>query len=138
VTTERARPRLWPDTAFYWQSGADGRWRFAHCTQCERIVHPPVPLCPHCGCIDVEPRPVSGHATVHSFSVVHQAFVTWLETPYVLALVAPDEDPEVHVTTRIVGCPPEDVHIDMRVVVDFEQDGEIFLPVFRPLQDGAS
>lgn len=128
-------PRLWPDTEFYWTSGADGRWRFLHCCACDRIIHPPVPLCPHCDGDQTEPRPVQGTATVWSFSVVYQPFVPWLELPYVLAIVAPSEDPEVHVTTRLVGCEPDDVRIGMAVRVGFDQQGEIYLPVFTPVEE---
>jgi uncharacterized OB-fold protein len=126
-------PRLWPDTEFYWTSGADGRWRFLHCVACGRIIHPPVPYCPRCESDRTEVRPVAGTATVWSYSVVHQQFVPWLEVPYVLALVSPTEDDTVHVTTRIVGCDPVDVFIGMPVRVAFEHHGEVYLPVFEPL-----
>jgi uncharacterized OB-fold protein len=129
---EPSLPRLWPDTEFYWTSGADGHWRFLYCVSCQRIIHPPVPFCPRCGSDRTEVRPVAGTASVWSFSVVYQRFVEWLEVPYVLAIVAPTEDPEVHVTTRLVGCRPEEVAIGMPVKVTFEEHGSVFLPVFEP------
>jgi len=125
-------PRHWPDTEFYWTSGADGQWRFLHCCSCERIIHPPAPYCPRCGGNQTEPRPVSGAATVYSYSVVHQPFIPWVPVPYVLAIVSPEEDAEVRVTTRVVECQPEEVIIGMRVRVGFEQHGDTYLPVFSP------
>jgi uncharacterized OB-fold protein len=137
-TTGRAPlPRPWPDTEFYWTSGKDGLWRFLHCTDCGHIVHPPVPLCPACGSTHTEVRPVSGSATVWSYSIVRQPFITWLEVPYVLAIVAPAEDPGVHVTTRLVGCEPEQVRIGMSVHVTFEQHDDVFLPVFTLDEQGS-
>jgi uncharacterized OB-fold protein len=130
-------PRLWPDTEFYWTSGADGRWRFLHCTSCRRIIHPPVPFCPRCGSDQTEVRALAGTATVWSFSVVHQHFVDWIEVPYILAIVAPTEDPEVHVTTRLVRCQPDEVAIGMPVQVTFEDYGQVFLPVFEPVEAGS-
>jgi uncharacterized OB-fold protein len=77
-------------------------------------------------------RAVSGDAVVWSFSIVHQRFVTWLETPYVLAIVTPVEDGGAHLTTRLVDCDPGDVRIGMAVHVRFEQHGDIYLPLFAP------
>ena len=128
-------PKLWPDTAFYWTSGSDGHLRILQCARCGRYVHPPTPTCRHCGSPDVAPAVVSGDATVWSFGVVYQPFIPWLEVPYVVAIVGIDEDPTLHLTTNIVGCPPEDVSIGMAVKVRFEQHGEIFLPLFVP-RDG--
>ena len=42
------------------------------------------------------------------------------------------EDPTVHLTTNIVGCDPDDVHIGQDVVVRFEQHDDVWLPLFEP------
>ena len=42
------------------------------------------------------------------------------------------EDPTVHLTTNIVGCDPDDVHIGQEVVVRFEQHDDVWLPLFEP------
>lgn len=133
-----ALPRLWPDTEFFWTSGADGRLRFSHCTTCGRISHPPVPYCRKCGATGFEVRPVSGDATVWSYSVVHQPFVDWVPVPYVLAIVEIAEDAEVHLTTRIVDVEPDDVSIGMPVSVRFEPHGDVHLPLFGPRTHGTS
>jgi uncharacterized protein len=132
VASHQPLPRLWPDTAFFWTSGADGQLRFLKCRACGRLVHPPTPSCRWCGTDGTEVTVVSGDATVYSFTVVHQPFIDWLEVPYVLALVAIAEDPEVHITTRIVGCEPDEVEIGLPVHVRFERHGEIYLPLFAP------
>lgn len=131
-----ALPRRWPDTEFFWTSGADGLLRFLHCTACGRIAHPPVPHCRHCGSSDTAVRPVSGDAAVWSYSVVHQPFVDWIPVPYVLAVVEIAEDVEVHLTTRLVGVDPDDVTIGMPVSVRFEAHGGVHLPLFTPRPDG--
>jgi uncharacterized OB-fold protein len=123
-------PRRWPDTEFFWTSGADGRLRFLHCVACGRISHPPVNYCRHCASRTLEVRPVSGAARVWSFSVVHQPFVDWIEVPYVLAIVELLEEPDVHLTTRLVEIDPDAVRIGMQVVVRFEQHGDMYLPLF--------
>jgi acetyl-CoA acetyltransferase len=52
--------------------------------------------------------------------------------PYVLAVVALAEDPDVRLTTSIVGCDPAAVHIGQEVVVRFEQHEDVWLPLFEP------
>ncbi|MCU1358986.1 MAG: putative nucleic-acid-binding protein containing a Zn-ribbon [Ilumatobacteraceae bacterium] len=123
-------PRRWPDTEFFWTSGADGRLRFLHCVACDHICHPPVQYCKQCGSRTLQARPVSGNATVWSFSVVHQPFVDWIEVPYILAIVELIEQPDVHLTTRLVGIDAASVHIGMQVSVTFEQHDDMYLPLF--------
>lgn len=118
---------------FFWRSGADGVLRFLGCGSCERIHHPPVPRCPHCGSRDVAPKAVSGRATVATYTVNHQPFMPGFEPPYVIAIVEIDEDPTVRLMTNIVGCATEDVRIGMPVRVTFEQSDEWFVPLFEPV-----
>ncbi|WP_432198195.1 Zn-ribbon domain-containing OB-fold protein [Streptomyces sp. bgisy027] len=125
-------PRLSADTAFFWQSGADGLMRIQRCAECGRYAHPPTPECRTCGAFAPHPVPVSGRATVFSFTVNHQTFVPWLPAPYILAIVALDEQPDIHLTTRLVDVDPENVRIGMRVAVVFERHGEVYLPLFAP------
>ena len=49
-----------------------------------------------------------------------------------IANVALAEDPTVHLTTNIVGCDPDDVHIGQEVAVRFEQHDDVWLPLFEP------
>jgi acetyl-CoA acetyltransferase len=80
---------------------------------------------------------VSGRATVAGFTVNHQQWLPAFPPPYVVAVVALDEDPSVRLTTNIVGCDPADVAIGMRVRVIFEPHEELWIPLFEP-DPGAS
>ena len=42
------------------------------------------------------------------------------------------EDPAVRLTTNIVGCDPDEVHIGQEVTVRFEQQEDVWLPLFEP------
>ena len=55
--------------------------------------------------------------------------------PYSVAVVALDEDPAVRLTTNVVGCDPEHVHVGMRVQVVFEQIEDVWLPRFEPIDE---
>lgn len=117
---------------FFWRSGADGQLRFMGCDDCGRIHHPPVPRCPHCGSRALAPTPVSGRATVATYTVNRQPFMPGFDPPYVIAIVEIEEDPTVRLMTNIVGCEIDDVRIDMPVQVTFEENGEWFVPLFSP------
>ncbi len=133
----RPLPELTPENEFFWTSGADGVLRFQLCVACDRYLHPPGPDCPHCGG-DLEVRAVSGRATVVGFTVNHQQWLPDMTPPYVIGLVAIDEDPLVRLTTVIVDSEPDDVGIGLPVEVRFEQHEDVWLPVFAPTGNPAS
>ncbi|HSS10835.1 MAG TPA: Zn-ribbon domain-containing OB-fold protein, partial [Acidimicrobiales bacterium] len=117
----RILPRLTQDNQFFWTSGADGRLRFLRCQSCGDYVHPPAPICPECLTKTLVPEPVSGRATVATYTVNVQPWIPGFDPPYVIAIVEIEEQPSVRLTTNIVGCSPEDVRIGMPVEVVFEQ-----------------
>jgi acetyl-CoA acetyltransferase/uncharacterized OB-fold protein len=121
----------------FWASGADGRLRIARCQACSRYHHPPQPICPRCRSVEVAMAPVSGHATVAGFTVNHQQWLARFPPPYVVAVVAIAEDPSARLTTNIVGCAPEHVAIGLQVKVVFEQQDDVWIPLFEPDPEAA-
>jgi acetyl-CoA acetyltransferase len=75
---------------------------------------------------------VSGRATVAGFTVNHQRWLPKFPPPYVVAVVALEEDCSVRLTTNIVGCDAGEVAIGMRVRVAFEQHDRVWIPLFEP------
>ncbi len=130
----RPLPELTPATSWFWGSGADGKLRIQGCSDCGRLVHPPVPICPRCRSRSSAPVEVSGRATVVGLTVNVQPWLPDfdLPTPYVIANVALEEDAEVRLTTNIIGVDPADVHLDQEVAVTFDQHGDVWLPLFTP------
>jgi uncharacterized protein len=125
-------PAVTPENEHFWTGGARGELVFLHCPECDRYVHPPSPRCPFCVRAGLRPRAVSGRASVYAFTVNHQAWFPELPVPYVIAVVAIDEQPDVRLTTNIVGCAAEEVRIGMPVRVCFERRGRAWLPLFAP------
>lgn len=125
-------PLVTPWNHFYWQGGEDGRLRIARCGDCGRFVHPPGPSCPDCGGASIGPVTVSGRGVVEAFTVNHQPWHPAFEVPYVVAVVALDEDPAVRITTNVIGCPVDDVAIGLPVRVRFDQRDDVWLPLFEP------
>jgi acetyl-CoA acetyltransferase/uncharacterized OB-fold protein len=128
----RPLPELTPGTDWFWTSGADGVLRIQGCTDCGALVHPPVPVCPTCRSRSSAPVEVSGRGTVVGCTVNAHPWLPTMPPPYVIANVALEEDPDVRLTTNVVGCEPQDVHIGQAVTVRFEAHGDVWLPLFEP------
>lgn len=128
----RPLPLLTPFNEWFWTSGADGRLRIQGCTDCQALVHPPVPICPVCRSTNWAPTEVSGKATIIGATVNQHQWLPGFEPPYVIAVVALAEDPSVRLTTNIVGVEPDAVEIGQEVVVRFEQHDDVWIPLFEP------
>jgi uncharacterized OB-fold protein len=82
--------------------------------------------------MEVGPLPVSGRATVASYTVNRQPWIPGFPPPYVVALVELAEEPDVRLMTNIVDVAAGAVAIGMAVDVFFEQWGDVWVPLFRP------
>jgi acetyl-CoA acetyltransferase len=76
--------------------------------------------------------PVSGRGVVAGFTVNHQQWLADFPPPYVIAVVALEEDEGARLTTNIVNCGPGDVRIGLAVRVLFEKAGDVYVPLFEP------
>ena len=124
-------PQINDDNRDFWTAGREGELRIVRCIDCGYYIHPPSPRCPRCLSENVEPSPVSGRGRVYTYTVNRRAWSPGLEVPYVIAIVQLDEQPDLRLMTNIVGCPADEVAIDMPVRVEFREQGEAFVPVFR-------
>ena len=131
----RMLPAINEHNRAFWTGGADGHLLIARCSLCELWVQPPAADCPDCRGALVA-RPVSGRGTVFTFTVNYQPFMPAVPVPYVIAIVALDEQDDLRIATNIVNCEPDSVHIGLPVEVRFERhdvgDDSVFVPVFAP------
>jgi uncharacterized OB-fold protein len=107
------RPMISYDTAFFWEGTAAGELRIQHCPSCDRLRHPPGPMCPSCGADKQDYVVASGRGTVYSFVVHHAPAVPGKTLPFVVALVELDEG--VRMIAELVDVDPTAVSIDMPV-----------------------
>jgi len=128
----RQLPDWTDDSRPFWTSGADGVLRINRCADCGTYHHPPAPICHQCLGRAVSPTPVSGRGTIVSFTINHQSWMPGLPTPFVIAYVGIDEQPDIWLMTNILGCAPEQVAIGQRVRVVFEQQEDAWIPLFIP------
>jgi uncharacterized OB-fold protein len=135
-SVERPIPEGGLQAGFYWTSGADGRLRLAQCSKCLTYIHPPQPYCATCGSEQVDTVVVSGRGRVATHTVNEQQWIPGLAVPYVFAAVELEEQAQLYVVTNIVNCPVEAVHTGMPVEVLFEQQDDLFIPLFQPQGGG--
>ncbi|MCV7279942.1 Zn-ribbon domain-containing OB-fold protein [Mycolicibacterium flavescens] len=122
----------------YWTGGSDGRLLIHRCESCGRWVSPPAADCPDCAG-HLTPAPVSGRATVFTYTVNHQPFNPAVPVPYVIAIVELEEQPGLRLAANIVDCEPDSVRVGLPVEVAFERQPhegqDVYVPVFTPRRD---
>ena len=84
------------------------------------------------------PEATSGRATVHTFTINHQAWMPGPELPYVIAIVELPEQAGLRLTTNVVDVAPDAVFIGMPVEVLFEHHEDVWIPLFRPVAEAGS
>ena len=131
MAAPRPLPRLDPDNRAFWTGGAEGELRIMHCNDCGTWLHPPQPVCRNCLSENVAPKAVPGTAVVDTYTVNYQAWAPGQEVPFVIARVALDGAPGVYLTTNIVGCAPDAVDVGDKVRVTFEQQDDVWIPLFE-------
>jgi len=125
-------PQVTPETAHFWEGASRGELLLQCCACCGSRYFPPRPVCPQCTSREVAPFRASGRGAIYTFTVVLRGLPDGPRAPYLLAVVELEEGPRM--LTRIVGCPPStgSIRIGDSVHVEFEPQGLLFVPVFRP------
>ena len=115
----------------YWEAARRGELLYVQCEACGTVFFPPLEACISCQSGRLAWRRSGGRGTVYSYTVLHAAPSAGFPVPSVFAIV--DVDEGYPMFSSVVGCPPGDVRIGMRVEVCFEElTADINLPVFRP------
>lgn len=133
----RRAPRVTAETEPFWSAAAAHRLVLPRCGACCTVFWYPRAVCPMCGSFDVAFVEAAGTGEVYSFTVVRSGSGPYLHhSPYVVALVELDEG--VRLLSNVVGVPPGEVHVGMRVTVVFDEvtvDGEFAgaIPRFAPV-----
>ncbi|HDZ57801.1 MAG TPA: Zn-ribbon domain-containing OB-fold protein [Pseudomonas xinjiangensis] len=126
----RKLPALTGDNRAFWQGGENNELLIHRCSACTRYFHPPSPVCPTCNSFEVGPQAVSGKGQVASFTINHQPWTPELQEPFVIAIVELEEQTDLRFVSNIEGIPVTDVHIGMPVRVHFQQEDDVWLPLF--------
>lgn len=127
------RPESRRLTAPYWEAAKRHKLVCQRCTQCSNWIFYPREQCPACFSTDLEWAPLTGGGRVFAFTIVNQPAHAAFEpdVPYAYAIVQLDEG--LRIPTNIVGCPLDEIQVDMPVSVAFEDvSPDWTLVKFRP------
>ncbi len=133
VKTLKPLPRPEGLDVEFFEHCAKRRLCFQRCRSCGHWRHVPRLMCATCGSPDWEWSQSSGRGKIFSWTVTHQAMHPAFanDVPYVVALVELEEG--VRMVTGLRGFEPDQLALDLPVVVSFEDVGEgVLLPYFRP------
>jgi len=128
----RIKPPMGRDNGWWWtRVSEEDVLPIQRCTGCQKLRHPPRPMCDDCGSQDFDSIAASGKATLHTFTVIHYPQVPGYEYPMVSIIVDLEEGERM--ASTLIDCEPEDVRIGMAVEVVIHEDEDGFkLPLFRP------
>lgn len=125
-------PNISELTRPWWQACREGRLLLPHCKDCGKHFFRPEVACTHCFSLNWEWTEASGLGTLYSYSEIHRAPVPGFKTPAIFAIIDLDEGPAIF--SNVVECPPDRLHIGMRLRVTFEAwTDDVTLPKFQPL-----
>jgi hypothetical protein len=121
-----------PDTEPFWEAAKAHRLTACQCADCGHFRMPPSPYCPECSSSAKAWPALPGTGTIYSYVVCQRNAATGEDYVYVPAVVELDGGGGTRLNANITGCNAEDVHIGMRVTVEWTdiQDGWV-LPNFR-------
>ena len=107
----------------FWDAANEGRLVIQHCTACERLHHPPKPVCDQCGSEDsLEWKQMSGRGKIYNYGVVYDCPVRLLQEdqPFNVAVIMLDEDPGIQMYSHLPGTAVDEVPVGANVEVLFE------------------
>lgn len=134
ATISRPDPGVTEDNEFFWEAAAHHQVVAQRCATCGVLRHPPRPMCPHCGSLDIEVAQLSGLGTVYSYAVLHHPQNPAFEYPVKAVLV--DLDEGIRMVSNLQNVEPGDIRIGMRVEAVFEPTaGGHAVPVFQPVAE---
>ncbi len=121
-----------PNTEPFWQAAKQHKLTVCQCADCGHFRMPPSPYCPECSSQAVQWPDLPGTGTVFSYVVCNRNPKTGEPYIYVPVVVELDGGGGTRLNANVTGCNAEDVHIGMKVTVEWTeiQDGWV-LPNFR-------
>ena len=122
-----------PLTTFFWEGARKHELHIQRCQSCGIYIHLPRPVCRNCQSFDLRGEKVSGLGTLYSYTETFKPFHPFFvdRSPYILATIALNEQPVLHLLSNLVDIQNADIKIGMPVQVTFEElDTNYVIPVF--------
>ena len=122
-----------PLPTFFWEGARKHELHIQRCQSCGTYIHLPRPVCRNCQSFDLRGEKVSGLGTLYSYTETFKPFHPFFvdRSPYILATIALNEQPVLHLLSNLVDIQNADIKIGMPVQVTFEElDTNYVIPVF--------
>lgn len=132
MVSDRPLPLITPLTEPFWKAARQHRLLVQRCAACGRFRWPPEIGCFYCGSMESAWTPVSGRASLYSWTVAHPPLLPYFQqrAPWPVVVVQLEEGPRM--VSNLVGVPPEEYTFGMPLVAGFEDlHDEVTLVVFR-------
>jgi len=116
----------------FWQAAKEHRLTACQCGNCGHFRMPPTPVCPECSSFQMTWPTLPGTGEVFSYAICNRNPATGEEFIYVPVVVELDGAPGARLIANVTGCDAQDVHIGMKVVVEWTPiNDDWVLPNFR-------
>ena len=99
-------PAVGEDEAPFFEAAKSGELLIQQCSGCERLRHPPRPMCPWCRSLESNWALMSGKGTIWSFVVPHPPLLPEFSdlAPYNVIVVTLAEDPKIRLIGNLLKC----------------------------------
>ncbi len=128
----RPLPEISPLTEPFWSAAKERRLVIQRCDGCRAYRFPPEVACFDCGSLATTWTPVSGHATLYSWTVGYPPLLPYFgeRAPWPVAVVQLEEGPRL--VTNLVDVPVEAYEFGLPLEVAFENaEEDVTLVIFR-------
>jgi uncharacterized OB-fold protein/acyl dehydratase len=123
----RPAPAFTADNTWWFDAVEDDRLLIQRCASCERLRHPPQPMCPVCRSLKWDTVEATGLGTIYSFVITHHPQVPSFDYPLPIVVVELEEG--VRMVMNTVDTDVDDVAIGAPVTISIRQaDAERKLP----------
>lgn len=127
-------PDVFPHSEPFWQETSKGELKVQVCATCSHKQWYPKVMCENCGCRKFSWLRCSGKGTVYSFTIVREVVMNSRafekEIPYALSII--DLEEGIRMVAQVVGTPPDQVRIGMKVEAFFEKIDSFTVVKFKP------
>lgn len=131
MNPSRIKPPMNEDNGWWWAEVARGRLPLQRCKACNKLRHPPRPMCPACRSMTWDSIEAAGRGTLHTYTVLHHPRFPGYEYPLTIAIVELEEGERI--CTQLVDCARDAIEIDMKLEMIIHEDADGFkLPMCRP------
>ena len=134
MTPPRPAPTPSRDSAFFWEGLNRDVLLGQRCSDCQRLRHPPRPMCPECRSIEWQAAELSGRGTLHAVVKPVHPSLPMFEPGYLVALI--DLEEGIRLLSNLCEVELSDAKIGMAVEAFFvESESGDKLHQFRPIGD---